>query len=298
MKLSRKLSAGATAALLCLALLLVGVQAAAPVGDNLEIRTYRNTAVSGQLTAQPQDETLQFSLTTPPIKGKVAVEEDGSFVYTPGKNKRGKDYFGYRVTDSQGNQSEEATVIIRIEKQKSAIHYADMDGNGAAYAAVRLAEAGLFTGCSAGGQYVFAPESTVSRGEFLAMCMELSPHEILSGVSRTGFCDDADIPDWEKPYVSTALLYDVVTGYTQDEGAAFSAADPITEAEAVVMLHRALALDCAADYRFDADIVPTWAAQATGDLETLDVIARPTAPMCESLTRADCAKMFLAAMAL
>lgn len=298
MKLSRKLLAGAASTLLCLSLLFVGVQAAAPTGDNLEIRTYRNTAVSGQLTAQSTDETLQFSLTTPPIKGKVTIEEDGSFVYTPNKNKRGKDYFGYRVTDSQGNQSEEATVIIRIEKQKSAIHYVDMENNGAAYAAVRLAEVGLFTGSSAGGQYVFAPENTVSRGEFLAMCMELSPHEILSGVSHTGFCDDADIPDWEKPYVSTALLYDVVTGYTQDKGAAFSATAPITKAEAAVMLHRALSLDCGANYSFDSDIVPTWASQAAGDLQTLDVIARPTAPMCESLTRATCARMLLAAIEL
>ena len=41
--------------------------------------------------------------------------EDGGFLYTPRPNRKGRDYFGYRVIDEAGNVSQEATGLIRIE---------------------------------------------------------------------------------------------------------------------------------------------------------------------------------------
>ena len=35
----------------------------------------------------------------------------------------------------------------------------------------------------------------------------------VDGVTRTGFADDADIPIWEKPYVSTALMAGSARGF-------------------------------------------------------------------------------------
>ncbi len=299
MQRSRKTLAGILLAVLCLTALIPAALAAAPRADNLELTTYRGVSVSGKMTGASDDGVLIFSVTTPPGKGELTVEEDGSFVYSPREGKKGKDYFGYRITDGAGNVSEEATVIIRIEKQKTKVTYADMDGNGAGYAALRLAETGLFTGACTGGQYVFAPEAAVSRGEFLAMCMQLSEHELLSGVKTTGFLDDDAIPTWEKPYVSTALLHDVISGYTQQEGAVFDAAGPVSRAEATVMLNNALGVgDITRVGNFDEALVPVWAAQATENLTALDVVSTPSQPLQNTLTRAECAEMLLAAMEL
>ena len=89
-----------------------------PVAENLELSVYRNEAVEGMLAATDEsDDTLRFTITTEPVKGQLLLREDGSFVYTPDKDRRGRDYFGYKAIDSEGNLSQEATVIIRIEKR-------------------------------------------------------------------------------------------------------------------------------------------------------------------------------------
>ena len=147
-----------------------------PIAENLELRTYRGVSIGGQLKAtDPDGDMLKYEVTTEPIKGEVALKDDGSFVYTPAEGKRGHDYFGYKAVDSKGNKSSEATVVIKIEKQKSKIAYSDMGGSGAYLAAVRLAEEGVFVGEQLGGQYVFCPERAVTRGEFLTMCISGSP---------------------------------------------------------------------------------------------------------------------------
>ena len=84
----------------------------APVAENLELRTFRNVSVSGQLSAfDPENDVVKFEISTQPVKGHIELATDGSFVYTPNQDKKGKDYFGYRATDSEGNVSQEATVI-------------------------------------------------------------------------------------------------------------------------------------------------------------------------------------------
>lgn len=89
----------------------------APEAVNLEIETPRGSAYAGKLEAEDADGDLSgFEITTPPIKGTVEVQPDGSFVYTPLVGRRGRDYFGYKAVDAQGNLSQEATVIIRLTK--------------------------------------------------------------------------------------------------------------------------------------------------------------------------------------
>ena len=55
-------------------------------------------------------------LTTAPAKGTVRLSADGSFLYTPDANRRGRDYFGYRVENAAGEFSEEATVLLRLNR--------------------------------------------------------------------------------------------------------------------------------------------------------------------------------------
>ena len=89
----------------------------APVAENLELMTRRNTPVEGLLSARDTEDDLSaFAITTRPVKGDIQLGEDGRFLYAPRHNKTGRDYFGYRAVDTAGNVSEEATVVIRIEK--------------------------------------------------------------------------------------------------------------------------------------------------------------------------------------
>ena len=147
----------------------------APVAENLELQTYQNVSVGGSLSAyDPDGGALEYTITTEPVKGNIKLENDGSFVYTPRENKKGRDYFGYKAADADGNLSQEATVIIKIEKPKKDVLYSDMRGRADEYSAVLLSEKNIFTGEQIGGEYCFGPDKNVSRGEFQA-CACLSP---------------------------------------------------------------------------------------------------------------------------
>ena len=88
-----------------------------PIAENMEITARRNAPTAGRLQAQDADNDLKtFVITTNPVKGVIRLEEDGRFVYMPRPNRKGRDYFGYRAIDEAGKVSEEATVLIRIEK--------------------------------------------------------------------------------------------------------------------------------------------------------------------------------------
>ena len=120
----KHIAVSALALALCLVMCtgFVPVTAAnsAPVAENFEFETFRGVSFGGQLAAvDPEGDTLSFEITTQPVKGTIELGDDGSFVYTPAEDKKGKDYFGYKATDSEGNSSQEATVIIRLVKNKS-----------------------------------------------------------------------------------------------------------------------------------------------------------------------------------
>lgn len=104
--------------LFCFALApCAGALGSAPECDNLELSTRRNTPVEGRLSARdPDGDIVCFEITTCPVKGDIELKGDGVIVYTPRSGKNGRDYFGYRAKDAEGNVSQEATAIIRIEK--------------------------------------------------------------------------------------------------------------------------------------------------------------------------------------
>lgn len=296
-RIYHSLTAIMLAVTLCLSLMLIPALAGdnAPVAENLEITTYRGVSVDGKLTAvDPDGDLLTFTVTTPPTKGCVELGENGSFVYTPSDGKRGKDYFGYMAMDEDGNRSQEATVIIKIAKPKTDVVYSDMEGNGAYYDALVMTERGIFTGQQIGGSYVFAPDTPVTRGEFLTMCMELTGGKILSGVSTTGFADDDAIPTWQKPYVATALMNGTISGYSGSGAATFSADTPITCAESAVMLSSILSVTNVSS--FDADQgTPVWAGQSVANLSACRILPDGFVSNA-SLTRAQAAQMLVAAL--
>lgn len=272
-------------------------KATAPVAENLELTTFRDVSLEGQLKAtSPSGLSLCFEITTPPSKGTVKLSDNGSFVYTPKDGKKGRDYFGYKAFDSNNNCSSEATVIISIKKQKALVTYSDMHSNGAEYAASELAEKGVFVGECVGGNYVFSPNAPVSRSEFLTMCMKLTNLEVLSGVITTGFADDEAIDPYLKPYVSTALLTGIISGYSNGrDTAVFNGDSYISYPEAAVMLNKALNIT---DVNVTDGVkgVPVWAAQACANLTACRIYDYSMGAEEQNLSRADSAKLLLGAM--
>lgn len=283
---------------LCVSMMLpIAAEGSDPVAENFEFETYRGTSFGGQLSAvDPDGDTLRYEITTEPVKGTITVDENGAFVYAPFEDSKGRDYFGYKAIDSEGNTSQEATVIIKLIKAKKAISYADMVGDPGYYSAVKLAECGAFVGQRIGGIYYFEPDRTLTRGEFLSMCLEATGADILSGVVSTGFSDDADIPDWEKSYVSTAVKCGIVKGHVSGGSAAFDSDKEISRAEAMVMLSRALQLTDVSYVNLDKSI-PSWAAQSAANLTACNV-AITTFSMNNPLTRVEAARMLASAMDL
>lgn len=288
------------AALVMALLLLAGIAnpayaaGMAPVAENLEFTTYRNTSFGGTLSAYDSDgEELNYEITTAPVKGDIELEADGSFVYTPRQDKKGKDYFGYRAIDSEGNGSQEATVIITIEKQKSDVSYSDMEGNAAEYAAVLLSERGVFTGQKLCGRYQFCPEETVSRGEFMSMCMQLAGSNVVSGVVNTGYSDDSSIPDWMKDYVIAAAINGISFADGDENSAEFAAARPVSKSEAAVILSNVLGLR-SVSYMPLYDGLDADAAQACADLSAYGVIKEGRL-LGDEMTRAEAALLLASA---
>lgn len=264
----------------------------APVAENMELETFRSIPVSGSFRClDPEGDDVTYSVAHEPKKGTVTVEGD-TFTYTPGEGKKGRDSFTYVATDTAGNVSNAATVTVHIKKQKTAVSYADLAGSDAWYAATVLAEEGVFVGESVGGAYLFHPDEPVTRGEFLVMCLKLTGAPIMEDITRTGFSDDGDIPLWQKPYVTTAVMADFISGSTTSNGSiVFSPAEPVTFAQAAVMLNNAAGIT---DVAFETDdATPAWAAQAVANLSSLDILPADAAPL--TVTRADAAKMLLEA---
>ena len=277
----------------------VQAEEGAPTAQDVEVRTYRGIPVQGQfLASDTEGEDMTFALVEEPRKGTVTIQ-GADFTYTPDEGVTGGDSFTYAATDSAGHVSQPATVTVTIEKTKSGVTYADTEGSPAAAAAQHLAEAGIFTGAKIGDRYYFQPDAEVSRSEFLAMVMETAGREV-TPVTMTGFCDDESIPTWAKAYAAAGVADGIVQGKTTAGGAAFRGGQAITFNEAATVLDRVLDLgDVELDVWYaDREAVPSWAAQAVGNMESVNVLAAGSfgsAALNNSVTRADMAQMLCSA---
>lgn len=248
-----------------------------PIARNMDLSTYKNVAITGYFDAvDSEGDTLTFQLMDTPARGAVTLAEDGSakFVYTPYENKTGKDSFTYVAIDSAGNTSSEAKVTIQINKPDTKVTYADMEGDPAHKASIRLAEEGIFVGSYLNGEYFFDPDRPVTRAEFLTMAMATVGMAPLEDVTVTGFTDDEAIPTWAKGAVSAAVMAGVIQGSRNDSGApVFDASENITQGEATVMLDQLLNLSDVPLEVFSAQGSDAhWAGQAAANLAASGVI--------------------------
>ena len=211
----------------------------APVAQDSVLETYKNLPNQGQLNAHdPEGSALSYTVTRGPKRGDVTVNTDGTFTYTPKKNKIGTDSFTYTATDETGNVSRQATVTIQVLKPESKTFYADTASSDCRFAAEWLKNTGLFTGEQVAGQICFQPEKTVSRGEFVTMLVQTLALPVEESSTGTGFSDE--VPTWLKPYLAAAQRAGLTAGWPH--GSRFAAQEPITGAEAALMIQNALDL--------------------------------------------------------
>lgn len=214
-----------------------GKEDKAPVAEDCAVETYKNIPNEGKLKAEdPEGKNMTFTLVRQPKRGAVELREDGSFLYTPKKNKVGIDSFVFTATDPAGNVSRQATVTVQILKPTDSKQYTDTVGTSCRFAAEWMRNTGLFVGEQVGGSACFCPETPVSRGQFLAMLAEVL--EIPA--------DDASLsavpektPQWLKPYAAAALRSGLLEGLPKES---LDTDAPITGGEAAVMVQNALDL--------------------------------------------------------
>lgn len=258
-----------------------------PVIKDSTFETYKNLENKGTLSVtDPEGESLTYTLVSSPRRGEVVLHEDGTFTYTPKKNKVGKDRFTFTVTDAQGAVSGEATVNIEILRPLQANAYRDVTTG--QFEAMWMANTGLYAGEQVAGTCCFGPDEQVSRGDFLAMTMKLLDVPLDSFVTTTGFSDEADAAKWLQPYLATAMRLGVVTGTEKDGKPVFRPNDSITGAEAAVILENILALPVDESLQTNA---PQWAQQAVQAMSGAGIAVK--APD-EALTRMEAARILYA----
>lgn len=239
-----------------------GKEDKAPICEDFAVETYKNLPIEGTLKVrEPEDQPMTFTVTRQPKRGQVEIREDGSFTYTPKKNKVGIDSFVYTATDASGNVSREATVTITIVKPTDSTQYTDTIGRECRFAAEWMKNTGIFVGEKLDGNACFNPDKEVTRGEFVTMLVKTLDVPTDSRLVISTYTDD--IPTWLQPYLAAAVRAGLTAGLPDSQ--TFGADIPITGAEAAVMLQNAL--DLTSDEGNALPDVPTWAGPALTAME-------------------------------
>ncbi len=263
-----------------------GKEDKAPVAEDVAIETYKNLPREEKLKAtDPEGKPLTYTVLRQPKRGSVTVSEDGTFTYTPKKNKVGVDSFTYTATDPAGNVSREATVVVQILKPTDSKRYTDTAGLDCQFQAEWMRSTGIFAAESIGNESRFQPDKPVSQGEFIAMLVKTLDLEEESSASLP---DNA--PQWLRPYLGAALRSGLISQWPQEESGNFETA--VTGAQAAVAVQSALSLEVKEEVvaTFSDDTTPDWAMEALAVMGEQGILLGADAP----LTRGQCAKLLYA----
>lgn len=211
-----------------------------PVAEDAVFETYKNLEITEKLkVSDPEGQTMTYTVTRQPKRGTVTIGADGSFTYSPKKNKVGVDSFQFTATDPAGKVSREATVTITLLKPSDSLQYADTAGRDCRFAAEWMRHTGIFTGESLAENPCFSPDREVTRGEFVTMLVKALDVPKEEDLALTGYTDE--IPGWLQPYLAAAVRSGFTAGLPEQE--VFGADMTITEGEATRLIQGALDLD-------------------------------------------------------
>ena len=267
----------------------------------VNVSTQAGVSVYGTLVGEdPEDDALTYIVTAYPEKGSLKMTDahTGDFCYTPEEGYRGTDSFRYVVRDFYGNYSRENTVTLKISAREIDLDYADMEGHAAYNAALTAAANRWMLGTLSGDGMYFAPNETVSRGDFVAMVMKAAGIAPIKNLTDTCFDDNGEIPASVRSYVATAQEKGYVIGSFDGSSLKFEANRPVTRAEAAMIVSRIVSLDkpTIAPVFSDGDSIPVWAKDAIESAFGAGLLGVTGEGIAASapLTRADAAMMLKA----
>lgn len=227
-----------------LTLSIRGKEDKAPIAQDMALETYKNLELTGKLkVSDPEGQSMTYAVTRQPRRGTVTIGEDGSFTYTPKKNKVGVDSFVYTATDPAGKVSREATVTVTILKPTDATQYTDTLGKDCRFAAEWMKNTGIFVGEEVCGNPCFSPEKEVTRGEFVTMLVKALEIPVEESLTYTGF--EEEVPQWLQPYLAAAVRSGLTAGL--EDRQTFGAEEPISVSEAAALLKTATDREIALD---------------------------------------------------
>ncbi len=237
--------------------------------------TQKNEQVSGKFIIDCE-ESFVIEIVNQPKLGTVEInEERGEFVYTPNKDILGRDRFSYRVVsgDISSNISQ-CTVVISKEKSDSVsgdFHYADMVGNSADFAAVKMVELGVIKGERVGEEYYFYPKNNISRISAVAYINAVLDIDSKSVETEDIFEDCGNLPHQMKKNIKIACDANIISKNNKN----FYPHEYVTRAEFFTMIEKAMGAKTNSDtellYIDKADI-PDYAKISIKNLVCHDMI--------------------------
>ena len=265
---------------------------------SLQIETYRDLPTAGTVSAyDPEGDEITYEIVRYASHGRVTLTDrhTGAYVYTPDRGYTGLDSFDYVVRDRYGNYSTSATVSITVTAPPASLTYADIDGDGNAAAILKVSDMGLMNGSRVGSETYFKPTEAISRVEFLITALQaagITPERV-TDLGDPSFVDTADIPTSMRPYVSYAVQKNYVSGKVGESGLCFKPNDPITRAEAAVILSNIIgyAVEDTVTAFADEQTLPAWSLEALTSLRALGILLCPdgNAHPGKTMTRGDTA---------
>ena len=266
-------------------------------GAEMYMETMRGGSIHGSVSVyDPEGEAIELVVTKQPKKGSVVVTDAaaGEFIYTPADGKSGRDTFAMRARDVYGNWSDEIVASVRINKNKSGVEYADLDGHWAYNAAVKMTDAGIMSGEYHDGLAYFSPDDNVTREEFVTMLMKTIGLDDIPEVKSVAFADDDQISDNARNYVRAAAKLGFVSGSVGDDGMVrFDPKSTVTRAEVAVILQNVIRADVGDSVPVfaDNDAIPAWAMQSVLAMRKLGIMNgtgggefSPSAPVSRAMT--------------
>ena len=261
----------------------------------LDVSTHKNVKLFGKLSAyDPEGDDIRIEIVSYPKRGTLIMTDasEGTYTYAPSENFTGEDSFVYVARDKYGNYSASKTVSLTVRSTAVAVEYEDLSGTRYHNAALTMAEYRIM---GAGEGSLFLPDGTVSREDFLIMAMRSVGMTDVASASTTPFADTEDMTPTGRAYVSAAYELGYIRGTYVDGKLCYLPNEPITRAEAAVIVANIIdaATPAVTPVFADSDDIPTFARGAVASLGYMGIISdRDGSIMANAdLTRGDAAEM-------
>ena len=261
----------------------------------LDVSTHKNVKLYGKLSAyDPEGDELRIEIVSYPKRGTLIMTDasEGAYTYAPSKNFTGEDSFVYVARDKYGNYSASKTVSLTVRSTSASVEYEDLSDSPYHNAALTMAEYRIM---GAGDGSLFLPEATVSREDFLIMAMRSAGMTDVASAGTTPFADTDDMTPTGRAYVSTAYELGYIKGTYVDGALCYLPNEPITRAEAAVIVARIIdaATPAVTPSFADSADIPTFAQGAVASLSYMGILSdRGGSIMANAdLTRGEAAQM-------